>query len=227
MGCDIHFYVEKKEAGKWVTADKWSNPYSDDHKDVDSKDEFYGNRNYDLFAILANVRNGYGFAGSPTGFGFVPICEPKGFPEDACEEVKELCEHCGEHTPSWLTLKEILDYDWTQRTVKQCSVSAWQYFEWSRWRKGKGEELPEEYCSWSSGDYITEAKMERLVEPYRKLQYAEAEKELKKLDHKQNCYLLIEMPYHKLCQNFWYNTIPRLLRLGNPEDVRAVFWFDS
>jgi len=34
--------------------------------------EIDGNRNYDLFAILANVRNGHGFAGIKTGGGIRP-----------------------------------------------------------------------------------------------------------------------------------------------------------
>ena len=45
--------------------------------------EPYGDRNYNLFAILANVRNGTAFAGCKTGEGFNPISNPKGVPSDA------------------------------------------------------------------------------------------------------------------------------------------------
>jgi len=55
--------------------------------------EWYGDRNYNAFAILADVRNGYGFAGCDTGDGFVPISTPKGFPDDMCEEVRKI--FCG------------------------------------------------------------------------------------------------------------------------------------
>src|SRR5215475_2639659 len=59
MGCDIHFYVERKDDDKWVTADKWMpDPYADEGEEprliVDHDDCFYGERNYDLFAMLAD-----------------------------------------------------------------------------------------------------------------------------------------------------------------------------
>jgi len=48
------------------------------------------NRNYDWFSVLANVRNGYGFAGIKTGEGFKVIAQPKGFPSNASREAMEL-----------------------------------------------------------------------------------------------------------------------------------------
>ena len=42
-----------------------------------------------LFAILAGVRNGYGFAGCDTGDGFRPIAPPRGLPGDVSPEVAE------------------------------------------------------------------------------------------------------------------------------------------
>lgn len=78
MGCDIHFYVEKRINGIWQTADKWSADLDDDRPYVDYDDRFYRDRNYDLFGILADVRNGRGFAGVTTGEGFVPIAAPQG-----------------------------------------------------------------------------------------------------------------------------------------------------
>ena len=49
MGCDIHLVCQKfdKSIGNWKTICT-----DDDHEDL-------GNRCYDLFAVLANVRNGY------------------------------------------------------------------------------------------------------------------------------------------------------------------------
>ena len=68
MGCDIHLYVERKVPGiGWVSLE-------------DPNEHYNGltNRNYSIFAILANVRNGRGFAGIVTGTGFNPISEPRG-----------------------------------------------------------------------------------------------------------------------------------------------------
>ena len=67
MGTDIHSVGQVKINGKWVTL---------------LQDVAGDNRNYDTFAQLADVRNGRGFAGTPTGGGFAPITYPKGLPED-------------------------------------------------------------------------------------------------------------------------------------------------
>ena len=57
MGCDIHFHIELKNGNEWVY---YANPSLE--------------RNYKLFAFLANVRN---------DFKIIPISKPKGLPKDA------------------------------------------------------------------------------------------------------------------------------------------------
>lgn len=74
--------------------------------------EPFSPRNYDLFAALAGVRNGRGFAGVYTGEPIVPIAEPRGIPEDADEDTLKCLSN--EHTPSWLTLSELTSYNWDQ-----------------------------------------------------------------------------------------------------------------
>ena len=73
MGTDIHLVVQVRRDGAWHFVDI-------------PKEERYGNildhRWYDLFSILGNVRNGYGFAGVTTGSGFVPISDQRGLPKD-------------------------------------------------------------------------------------------------------------------------------------------------
>lgn len=106
MGCDIHFKCEIKKGGKWeINTDKvFPNPYYEKNSEYEwQKDEFQDSpddgRNYDWFAILADVRNGYGFAGVSTGSGFDVIAEPKGLPEDLSEEgLKFFCNPVA-HTP--------------------------------------------------------------------------------------------------------------------------------
>jgi hypothetical protein len=104
MGCDIHLYVERRENGAWITCDQWSKDEGDDYPHVDYQKSFYRGRNYDLFAIFADVRNGRGFAGCETGDGFVPICAPRGVPDDCCPEYRAAVEGYGEdgHSHSWL-----------------------------------------------------------------------------------------------------------------------------
>ncbi len=72
-------------------------------------------RSYNTFAILADVRNGHGFAGIKTGDGFNIIAEPRGLPDDIAPQT--YMAYSGYHTESWLTLKEIVDFDWTQTTM--------------------------------------------------------------------------------------------------------------
>lgn len=75
------------------------------------------NRDYNFFAIIANVRNGSGFAGVDTGAMFEPIgsgrssgrlpFDPRHDPSGAGERF-----NYGDHSFSWVTLKELLDYPW-------------------------------------------------------------------------------------------------------------------
>jgi hypothetical protein len=61
-------------------------------------------RNYNLFSILADVRNGVGFAGCKAGEGFEPISMPRGFPVDASPSVKKA--NCCSRTVGEETEKE-------------------------------------------------------------------------------------------------------------------------
>lgn len=102
MGCDIHIYTEKNLDGEgWTSADFYAKRKYADGEIVMEIVDVYDGRNYDLFALLANVRNrGY----------IKPICEPRGFPEDCCAEIKEefeVWEYDG-HNASWFTLKELM-----------------------------------------------------------------------------------------------------------------------
>ena len=110
MGCDIHSVAQVRKNNNWTTVAA----------------EIAGdNRNYNTFACLANVRNGYGFAGSDTGDGFIPIAQPRGLPRDFTIEreyhpLPNGVEHpydaderslwMGDHSHSWLLLSELEEY---------------------------------------------------------------------------------------------------------------------
>lgn len=66
MGTDIHVVFQKKEGDAWV----------------DIPHNYNEDRHYQLFAVLAGVRNGVGFAGVRTGDPVRPISKPRGYPED-------------------------------------------------------------------------------------------------------------------------------------------------
>jgi hypothetical protein len=105
MGCDIHIYCERYDGGRWVHCD--------------TGDDLYDGRNYTLFAALADVRNrtgdAYSFAGgvSCDGGDPIPVIQPpKGIPDDVCQEIREHIDGGGEHSHSYYTLQELLDFDW-------------------------------------------------------------------------------------------------------------------
>ncbi len=68
MRTDIHGVFQRHDAA----TDTW----------VDIPSKYEQNRHYQLFAVLAGVRNGYGFAGVPTGEPVKPIAEQRGYPAD-------------------------------------------------------------------------------------------------------------------------------------------------
>lgn len=248
MGCDIHLYVERRESAAWISADTWEkSEYDEERVHVPYEKSFYHARNYDLFAMLANVRNGSGFAGVDTGDGFVPICDPRGLPDDLSAQLQAYVDGGAvDHTPSWLTVAELMAYDWTQQTKKRGWVDA---VEWARWRDyGK----PNDWSGGISGgaiEHVSYAAMEKAwiklrdLRGYPKERHACAHLRLgsdaDKRDLEDFCRFVcgpIQRPY---CQVEWRinyydqaseflgTVLPRLWRLGKPDDVRIVFWFDS
>ena len=81
MGCDIHTHVEYKCNGRWYGGDHFMlRKNSTVDKPHYTHVDIYDDRNYALFAVLADVRN-YG----ETEY----IDEPRGLPEDCTDFVKE------------------------------------------------------------------------------------------------------------------------------------------
>lgn len=239
MGTDIHLYVERREGAKWVSCDVWeTDKYEPGIKTVPYGKHFYDDRNYDLFAILANVRNGSGFAGVDTGDGFVPLSEPRGLPEDMSPELTAEATRSMEHTPSWVTLKELMDYDWTRTTLKRGVVNAAEYAKWAAWRRGQNLG-PESYCGGVSGRdvrHVSEEEMATIVRDAEKAARSGAGANLCNSDvweavgaPLKNLYCRVSWttPYYRAANEFLSECVPRLWRLGKPEDVRLVFWFDS
>lgn len=126
MGTDIHMHVEAQgtENNRWRKFNRHFS-YSNDIFERSSThiDLGWGDtRNYDVFAMMADVRNGRGFAGVDLGDGFIPIAEPRGVPEDSDYSIQEEAEQWGVdgHSHSYLTLRELLDLEhsgyWENKT---------------------------------------------------------------------------------------------------------------
>ncbi len=265
MGCDIHFYVEKRqEDGSWkllypenisVCRDdyddevweneiepnlpesvivhkdykEWSAARGDDYYDKLFANALYVGRNYNLFSILANVRNGYGFAGIDTGDAFNYIDEPRGIPMDASPEYRYECKHWGVdgHSHSYFTVQELLDFDWDQTTKNRGVVNADEYIKFRELGK------PESYCGGVSGPnirHVDNDEMDKYLqsEEYQMDSLAAADTGHAPFGrHKVFTKVEWEESYRSCVPGFLNNTIPALQELGDPNDVRIVFFFDN
>lgn len=122
VGIEIEMYVEKKlyskgnADGAWVSADKWTkNEYAilyphdpfEKEQTVNLENSIYRSifRNEELFCILGlnHLEN------------ISPISKAKGLPHDVCSEIK-LQYNNDAYNASWLTLKEITDFNWESNT---------------------------------------------------------------------------------------------------------------
>ncbi|MGI9405256.1 MAG: hypothetical protein ACR2O4_02700 [Hyphomicrobiaceae bacterium] len=236
MGCDIHFHVERRHDGQWISCDQWEEVTDGDYRGlyslVRSRTDFYDDRNYDLFAILANVRNGFGTAGLDTGDGFNVIAKPKGLPADMSPEVFETADwevdHMGCHSASWLTLAEILAFDWDQTTVKRGFVNGAEYEEWVRSRRKKGQGPSGHAAGVGSTKRLSEEEMQKTTDAIKGDDPAEVwmPKIAEELEDTY-CYVTWEVSYCERAGWFLTETVPKMQKLGDPEDVRCVFWFDN
>jgi len=247
MGCDIHLYAEKRVDGAWVSADTWTDDeYEPGRKKVAYSGRFYTGRNYDLFSILADVRNGVGFAGVKTGDGFVPMADPRGLPSDCSDAVRAESDawDADGHSHSSLTVAEIMAYDWTQTTRKSGWVDPVGWAEW------KSSGAPNSWCGMISGGGVSFVPEKAFQSAWVKVRDAagypeqrHASAHLRPLSSGKNpdldafvrelgdgspyCEVEWGVSYVEAGQEFLGRTLPRLWRLGAPEDVRVVFWFDN
>lgn len=238
MGCDIHLHVEVKKGGEWEAVKRMpaDNFYKEEYEkeQAEGKQGFwtehwkrleadggklawlYDDRNYRLFSILANVRNGFGFAGSDTGDTLTPIAMPRGLPLDVSEPVQVASFDWGDdgHSHSYFTLAELQNYDWEQIATIRGWVNEQGYKEF------KEQGRPSSWCSGVGGglvQHIDHRTMQHLIDGhgfrvegfsyYTQVQW--------------------QRTYRQCCEHFLDECLPLLAELGNSEDVRIVFWFDN
>lgn len=125
MGCDIHIQIEKRVNGKWERVpwvDEFKRNYPETYGHLDGALDMpalFDNRNYDLFGVLADVRNG------TWGEEHPPIASPRGWPDDMA--APQICdgepEWLGDHSFSWVTLRELQEYPWDEPVKKRGWVS--------------------------------------------------------------------------------------------------------
>ena len=141
MGCDIHtmaeyetdLYIPNPAEGEshWAPSGKWKAikaqvfeyPYFRENEPISRFNERftsapYKGRNYELFSVLADVRNTRSFFNifDPSLIhqerdSLLPIAQPRGIPEDASKAWKRECKAWGQdfHSHSWFTLTELIE----------------------------------------------------------------------------------------------------------------------
>lgn len=210
MGCDIHMFVEYKRSkgvrgtveGKKVHNEQWVNgdnfrkiPFYDPEYDSSEFEvvELDGNRDYALFATIAGVRMYTDEC--------IPVSEPKGLPHDVCEFVKKESDEYGDdgHSHSWLTLKELRDYQALNPKFKYSGLLD----EQQRHNLDHGIQ-PDHWCQGTN-------------QPgYKRRDWEVDNDSLKRLIER------MQQRAHELMQCEWevYDT-------ALDEKIRIVFWFDN
>lgn len=105
MGCDIHIAVEVRGPDR-----TWRLLRDGYDGDPDERD-------YNVFAFLANVRNGFGFAGTYRHEPVGPQFPDRGLPVDREEAAYETDDEegllwLGEHSFTWASFAELRDAPW-------------------------------------------------------------------------------------------------------------------
>jgi hypothetical protein len=163
MGCDIHIVIQAQDAdGAWrEIAYQEDSSWRDDwtpKEGIPLAPDVFSGRNYDLFAILADVRNGVGFAGIKTGQGWPSIAAhrelPEGFDENAVlphpEYPDEGPRSLGDHSFTWVMLAELKAFPWDSISTTLYGVVSASDYE----RLSASGEAPTSYCGATSGPGI-------------------------------------------------------------------------
>ena len=191
MGCDIHLFVEVEHDGTWNSVDEWET--EDGYTSVVYEKQYYNGRNYDLFALLANVRN-YN--------NVKPMKCPVGLPDDVSYQVMQKSESYGSdgHSHSYLTLKELIDFDWDQ-SIKEAG-----------------------YMTHKQCDVFNESL--KTDTPDYNLRYPYSQDVGNSIKHK---FIWCEwtVPVKIAVDDFFNKTLPKLIKLDEPDKVRIVFFFDN
>lgn len=233
MGCDIHAAIEVKRANGWEPLrfpNKYFGKWEDEPEQTTRLDM---GRNYCAFAILADVRNGVGFAGVDTGDPLVPIAPRRGLPEDVHPDTVE--HGCtGDHSETYLTAEELLAYDWTRTAKRRGWVDAVTFEKWDRVKEWNPR--PEGWSGGISGpsvDHISIQEMRRRVKEAmgdgaRGAGWDAGIERLKARYSNTYCLIEWEEPYTEVAGDLWTKVVPLVLKLKQEHPaVRLVMNFDS
>lgn len=170
MGTDIHLGVERFTGSQWEPVDGLLPTESDytilyeslrsnkDYEELRDHPKWWAtNRNYDVFALLAGVRNGVGFAGRYRCEPVEPCFPDRGIPSDTSLPTDGESWLGGDHSFTHFTYKEAMQVPWNHELTVHGLVA---YSVWVKW-KASGDACPEMWCSHVGGtEEISEEKAE-------------------------------------------------------------------
>lgn len=237
MGCDSHPHIEvKRRNGRWGLVDNKRRRYDQlekegkGYEDLDKIRPSYlsalGNRNYTLFAVLADVRNYNG--------AIIPLFAERGVPEDVSKATMNGIPFDSDyHSHTYFTLRELLDTDWDSVGCKGAEIILYAD-DYTTWKEtGKLPEDPDEYPENASDDdtrEVTDAEMVMLLmsnKPEELVKKVPSQWD-KRRKVKSGPYVkaMVPLTYRQLIPNF-IKTIPDMKELGDPDKVRVVIAFDN
>ena len=175
MGTDIHVIVERRTSPEapWQRVPHREQYYRQGRFGFHVRPRAVGevdapaalrNRDYDVFALLADVRNGVGFAGIEMSKGWTPLAEPRGLPTDTTysdkyddaslsDDERDALPWLGDHSFSHATLAELETFfAQPQSSLHYGVLSLEEYKAW-KWRNDPIEKrrAPDGYCGGVSG----------------------------------------------------------------------------
>lgn len=214
MGCDIHTYVEKKEGNHW-NALKGKNRFFgkwEDEEEFTISNWIYDGRNYELFALLAGVRNTY---------KVTPISKPKGVPNDLSNSIMKDYEEWGvdAHSASYYTFEELLNFDGKNKYIE---VEGFVGEKGYKTFKEKGE--PDSYCGNVHGpdvEKVLNCEMERVI----KNKYPWEQKTMFYTALKWKVLYSEILEY--LLKNIEKYIAEQHIEKEDYKNYRMVFWFDN
>lgn len=240
MGCDIHIHAERRirERGDGTFTWKeiegprrrcWSCQDRETEEIVKGKpcywcagvgvktEEWYEGRDYDLFAVLADVRNSNHVE---------PIEPPRGIPADADYDVEEAHKKWGldAHSASWFTVAEILEAALDGPTSTHTAyggLNALENIEESGHPFGGPNETVM-ICAGTTGPKVSAEVLRATLTAKRKGVSIQDHEALAPLEW-------TETRAHIMKDLLRVVNEELLPAVGNPppEEVRFVFWFDN
>ena len=245
MGTDIHAIVQRREGEGWVNVDMtWPETrYRFEHPLLGRNYDAFailGNvRNGTGFAGIY-TSDGFDPISDDRGFprDFIVVgedgyvrCDVHQIKPDVLARIDdedfedpvwycEVCTWMGDHSFTWITARELIDYDWNAPVRKRMVIDWPTYKAWAI--DGGREGFPRDWCGDVSGAKVVKIKEDSIAEygtAFIDKQIADGNSVYVEAFH--------SYPRSMAARKLHDEVIPWLESLGDPDDIRIVMGFDS